>query len=134
MNLATAKSLNRSKEIGVRKVIGARKKQLIAQFIGESIFISFLAMCLSVIAVFFILPAFNKLTEKHLTLSILDYSSAALILLLTIITGLFAGSYPALFMSSLNPITVLKGKLKLTKHKDGITQIRLSYPLNCIYE
>ena len=113
MNLATAKSLKRSKEIGIRKVVGARKKQLIAQFIGESMLISFLAMCLSVIAVFFILPAFNSLTEKHIRLSILDYSSAGLILLLTLITGLIAGSYPALFMSSLNPVTVLKGKLKL---------------------
>jgi predicted permease len=113
MNLATAKSLKRSKEIGVRKVVGARKKQLIAQFIGESMFISFLAMCLSVIAVFFILPAFNSLTEKHLALNIIDFSSIGLILLLTIVTGLIAGSYPALFMSSLNPITVLKGKLKL---------------------
>jgi len=113
MNLATAKSLKRSKEIGVRKVVGARKKQLIAQFIGESLFISFLAMCLSVIAVIFILPAFNSLTEKHLTLSILDFSSVGIILLLTLFTGLIAGSYPALFMSSLNPITVLKGKLKL---------------------
>ena len=113
MNLATAKSLKRSKEIGVRKVVGARKKQLIAQFIGESLFISFLAMCLSVIGVFFILPAFNSLTEKHLTLGIMDFSSIGLILLLTIVTGLIAGSYPALFMSSLNAITVLKGKMKL---------------------
>jgi predicted permease len=113
MNLATAKSLKRSKEIGVRKVAGARRKQLIAQFIGESLFISFLAMCLSVIAVFLILPAFNTLTEKHLALSIMDFSSIGLILILTIFTGLIAGSYPALFMSALNPITVLKGKLKL---------------------
>lgn len=113
MNLATAKSLKRSKEIGVRKVAGARRKQLIAQFIGESLFISFLAMGLSVIAVLLILPLFNSLTEKHLALSFTDFSSIGLILLLTIVTGLLAGSYPALFMSSLNPITVLKGKLKL---------------------
>ena len=113
MNLATAKSLKRSKEIGVRKVAGARRRQLIAQFIGESLFISFLAMCLSIIAVLLILPLFNSLTEKHLTLSIMDYSSIGLVLILTIFTGLIAGSYPALFMSSLNPITVLKGKLKL---------------------
>ena len=118
MNLATAKSLKRAKEIGVRKVAGARKKQLIAQFIGESLFISFLAMCLSIIAVFFILPLFNSLTEKHLTLSIMDYSTILLILLLTLFTGIIAGSYPALFMSSLNPITILKGKLKLNSGAD----------------
>jgi putative ABC transport system permease protein len=120
MNLATARSLKRAREIGVRKVIGARKKQLIGQFIGESLFVSFLAMIFSILLVFLLLPTFNTLTEKHLSI-IADPSFLLLILILTIITGIVAGSYPALFMSSLNPISVLKGALKL---KPGATYFR----------
>lgn len=121
MNLATARSLKRAKEIGVRKVAGAGKKQLIGQFIGESLFVSFLALCLSLLIAFLLLPAFNALTDKHLVINITDPSFLVLILLLTLITGIIAGSYPALFMSSLKPITVLKGVLKL---KSGATYFR----------
>lgn len=112
MNLATARSLKRAREIGVRKVIGAGKGQLIGQFIGESMLVTFLAICVSLLLVFFLLPSFNQLTEKKLALEFGNYSFWLIILGLLVITGFIAGSYPALFMSSLRPILVLKGSLK----------------------
>ena len=112
MNLATARSLKRAREIGVRKVIGAGKRQLIGQFLGESFLVTFLAICLSLILVFFLLPSFNQLTEKKLSLDFANPSFWMIMLGLLVITGFVAGSYPALFMSSLRPIVVLKGSLK----------------------
>ena len=121
MNLATARSLRRAREIGVRKVVGAGKRQLIAQFIGESLFVSFLAMCLSILIVLLLLPTFNTLTEKHLAINFSDPSFLLSILTLITITGIVSGSYPALFMSSLKPIVVLKGILKF---KSGAAYFR----------
>ncbi len=121
MNLATARSLKRAREIGVRKVVGAGKRQLIGQFIGESLLVSFLAMCFSLLIVLLLLPAFNSLTGKELSVSFGDSSFIILILGLIIVTGLLSGSYPALFMSSLKPIVVLKGLLKF---KPGATYFR----------
>ncbi len=112
MNLATARSLKRAREIGVRKVIGAGKRQLIGQFIGESMMVTFMAICLSLLLVFLLLPSFNQLTEKKLFLDVSNYSFWLIILGLMVVTGFIAGSYPALFMSSLRPIVVLKGSLK----------------------
>ncbi len=113
MNLATARSMRRAREIGVRKVVGAGKGQLIGQFMGESLLISFIAMILSLAITFFILPAFNNLTGKQLSLNFTDPVFLLLVAGLVIVAGFFSGSYPALFMSSLNPIVVLKGALKL---------------------
>ncbi len=112
MNLATARSLKRAREIGVRKVIGAGKRQLISQFIGESMLVTFLSICLSISLVALLLPSFNLLTEKKLALDFGDGSFWLTLLGLMIVTGFIAGSYPALFMSSLRPIVVLKGSLK----------------------
>jgi ABC-type antimicrobial peptide transport system permease subunit len=112
MNLATARSLKRAREIGVRKVVGAFRKQLMGQFIGESMFVAFLAMIVSILLSLLILPGFNTLTGKQLSLNFTDPSLIGAVLLLTLVTGLIAGSYPALFMSSLDPIVVLKGTLK----------------------
>jgi len=112
MNLATAKSLKRAREIGVRKVVGAGKRQLIGQFIGESILVSFIALLISLLLVVLLLPSFNALTDKELSLDFSQPGFWGLLLGLTIFTGIIAGSYPALFMSSLRPITVLKGALK----------------------
>jgi len=121
MNLATARSLRRAREIGVRKVVGAGKRQLIGQFIGESLFVSFLAICISLVIVMLLLPSFNTLTEKHLSLDFTDPSFLLLLLGLVLVTGIISGSYPALFMSSLKPIIVLKGLLKF---KPGATYFR----------
>ena len=121
MNLATARSLGRAREIGVRKVVGAGKRQLIGQFIGESLFVSFLAVCLSLMIVALLLPGFNTLTGKHLRINLTDPAFLLIIIGLTLITGIISGSYPALFMSSLKPIIVLKGILKF---KTGATYFR----------
>jgi len=121
MNLATARSLRRAREIGVRKVVGAGKRQLVGQFIGESLFVSFLAICFSLAIVALLLPSFNTLTEKHLAIDLTDPSFLLIVLGLTLVTGIISGSYPALFMSSLKPIVVLKGILKF---KSGATYFR----------
>ena len=113
MNLATAGSEKRSKEIGVRKVLGAGKKRLILQFIGESIFMALLAAAVAVFIMELVLPAFNLLVQKNMSLGLTNPSHFATLLLLTLICGLVAGSYPALYLSSFNPVFVLKGiKLK----------------------
>nr|WP_295934213.1 ABC transporter permease [uncultured Dyadobacter sp.] len=112
MNLATARSVKRAKEVGLRKVVGAYKSSLIGQFMGESILITVLSLVVAIGIVAVLLPGFNTLTDKRLYLDFLDPSFLGLLLALTVITGLIAGSYPALFMSSLNPVTILKGALK----------------------
>jgi predicted permease len=112
MNLATARSVKRAKEVGVRKVVGAAKRILVGQFIGEAILIAFFALLFSILIAFLLLPTFNKLTEKQLSLNFGDPSFLLLLVAFTVITGIVAGSYPALFMSSLNPVVVLKGSLK----------------------
>jgi putative ABC transport system permease protein len=111
MNLSTARSANRAKEIGVRKVMGANRGQLLVQFLGESILISLLALLIALPIVYFSLPAFNALTEKNISLSLL-FSVQAFFLLLgfTIAVGTISGSYPALFLSKFHPQEVLKGK------------------------
>ncbi len=121
MNLATARSLRRAREIGVRKVVGAGKRQLVAQFIGEAMFVSFLAILFSLLIVVLILPSFNELTEKQLALDLTNPLFLLILLGLTIVTGFISGSYPALFMSTLRPIIVLKGILKF---KSGATLFR----------
>ena len=121
MNLATARSLRRAREIGVRKVVGAGKRQLVAQFIGESMFVSLLAILVSLLLVVLILPAFNSFTDKHISINFGDPVFLLILLGLTIVTGIISGSYPALFMSTLRPIVVLKGILKF---KAGATYFR----------
>lgn len=112
MNLATARSVKRAKEVGLRKVVGAYKSSLVGQFMGESILITLLALVFALMLVGVLLPSFNTLTEKQLSLNFFNPTLLLLLLILTTITGVFAGSYPALFMSSLNPVVVLKGALK----------------------
>lgn len=112
MNLATARSVKRAKEVGLRKVVGAYKTSLIGQFMGESVLITVLSLVVAIAIVLVLLPGFNALTEKTLSLDFFDPSFLVLLLALTLMTGLVAGSYPALFMSSLNPVTILKGALK----------------------
>jgi putative ABC transport system permease protein len=112
MNLATARSVKRAKEVGIRKVIGAYRESLVAQFMGEAILTVFLAMILSLLLVEFALPMFNTLTQKKLGLPILAPIFWLKALLFVVILGAFSGSYPALFLSSLQPVKILKGALK----------------------
>ena len=109
MNLSTARSEKRAREVGVRKTLGSGKRQLIFQFFSESIILSFIAFVLSVFAVYLLLPAFNSLVDKQLRLDLSQplYWLAAIALIL--FTGLVAGSYPALYLSSFSPVKVLKG-------------------------
>lgn len=113
MNLATARSGIRAKEIGMRKVIGAQRPQLIRQFIGESLVFSFLAVFLSVLLVRLFLPTFSHLIGEGLGINILknpEYMGT--IFLTALAVGIVAGSYPAFFLSSFRPSTVLKGEIR----------------------
>ncbi|MFA6248073.1 MAG: ABC transporter permease [Mucilaginibacter sp.] len=113
MNLATARSEKRAREVGVRKVLGAGKKSLAMQFIGEALFMSFIAAVLAVILMTAVLPAFNMLVQKQLTIGFDNVYHVLALLGLTLACGLIAGSYPSLYLSSFNPVAVLKGlKLK----------------------
>ncbi|MCP4724092.1 MAG: FtsX-like permease family protein [bacterium] len=112
MNLTTARSGNRSKEIGMRKVAGAYKRDIIKQFYGESIIVSFISMLLGLIIVGLLLPSFNDLTGKLLSINFLGNPGLILIFIgIAILTGLISGSYPALFMSSFKPLSIIKGAL-----------------------
>lgn len=111
MNLSTARSGRRAAEVGVRKVMGAGKESLIGQFLGESMVISFLALVIAVFIVELSLPLFNQVAGTDLTISFLrDYDKLLAFVVLALITGLLAGSYPAFYLSSFNPVQVLKGK------------------------
>jgi len=113
MNLAVARSIKRAKEVGLRKAVGAIRGQLIAQFIGESILIAFLALVLALILSYFLLPFFGNLLERPITLDLIENTLLLPgLLVLVIIVGVLSGSYPAFFMSSLKPIQVLKGKVQ----------------------
>ena len=112
MNLSTARSEKRAKEVGIRKVVGAKKGGLITQFIGESILISFLAAILAVVLVQISLPAFNSLTDKQLAIEYNNIYFWLAAVGFILFTGVLAGSYPAFFLSSFQPVKVLKGTFK----------------------
>jgi predicted permease len=109
MNLTTARSVKRAKEIGVRKVMGAGRGSLIRQFMGEAIVIAILSACVATLLVELVLPAFNQLTGKHIGLPWTQWTSWALLIGLILLTGVLSGSYPALVLSGFNPVRVLKG-------------------------
>ena len=115
MNLSTARSEKRAKEVGVRKAVGSGKKELVSQFLSESMLISALAFLFAIAIVFFSLPYFNKLTNKDMSLRFTDPVFWLIMIFFTLITGLLAGSYPAFYLSSFNPVRVLKGNLKAGK-------------------
>jgi putative ABC transport system permease protein len=109
MNLATAGSQKRAKEVGVRKVLGAAKKGLIVQFIGESLLMSVMAALIALVIIWISLPAYNLLMEKQLLMQLNSPVHIMALLVITVICGLVAGSYPSLYLSSFNPVFVLKG-------------------------
>ncbi len=110
MNLSTAKASGRMKEIGIKKVVGAQRKQLIFQFLSESLLLTLFATVFAIVIAIVLLPTFNSITGKeisfHLTPTIIIYFVAIIIC-----TGILAGSYPALYMSKFKPLVILKGKL-----------------------
>jgi putative ABC transport system permease protein len=109
MNLATARSEKRAREVGVRKVLGAGKPQLVIQFLSESIMLAFVAVLLALGLIYLSLESFNTLVEKELAIRLTDPLHLLALLGIGLICGLIAGSYPALYLSSFNPITVFKG-------------------------
>lgn len=112
MNLATAKSATRAKEVGMRKVIGAVRSQLINQFLSESILLVLVSVLIAILIVIMCLPALNNFTQKQLEFNaLLDPVFIAILVSITLFTGVIAGSYPAFFMTSFQPISVLKGKI-----------------------
>jgi putative ABC transport system permease protein len=112
MNLSTARSANRAKEVGVRKVLGSLRQNLIMQFLSESVLISFLSLALALVIAAVLLPYFNQLSGKDMTLDLFlkPWLLPAAIVLM-IVVGLIAGSYPAFYLSAFKPVQVLKGKL-----------------------
>jgi putative ABC transport system permease protein len=111
MNLSTAKASARLKEVGVKKTMGSTRKMLIAQFLTEALFMTFLSVILAAVLVMLLLPVFNHITGKELHIQ-LNGQMTMLILSTIILTGLISGSYPAFYLSGFNPVAVLKGKLK----------------------
>ena len=116
MNLSTARSEKRAKEVGVRKAMGSGRGELIGQFLSESLVISFIALGFALLIVELALPAFNTLTEKEVSLQFTNPIFWGIMLVFTVFTGLLAGSYPALYLSSFNPVKVLKGTIRLGKN------------------
>lgn len=112
MNLSTARSARRAKEVGLRKVSGALRFQLIAQFLSESLIISFVALSIAVLIVYLSLPYVSELAGRNLSLNIFDPQILLTLAGITSITGLLAGSYPALLLSGFMPVKVLKGNVK----------------------
>jgi putative ABC transport system permease protein len=108
MNLSTARSEKRAKEVGIRKVNGTTRRSLIGQFLGESLLVSLMALALTILMIQFLTPAFNELTNKNLSLQQLP-NVFIWLALFTLVTGFLAGLYPAFYLSSFKPISVLKG-------------------------
>ena len=114
MNLSTARSALRAREIGIRKVIGARKKEIIFQFLSESVLVSWMAIIISFLLLYFSLPWLNKLSGQELSMNVLlKWEIMIPVFLAPFVVGILAGIYPALFMSSFQPIKTLKGLLKV---------------------
>ena len=115
MNLSTAQSEKRAKEVGIRKSIGSSRKQLIHQFLSESFLVVLLAFVLALIFLVLALPAFNELANKQLPLPFANIYFWGISVLFVVVTSLFAGSYPALYLSSFRPVKVLKGVFKTAR-------------------
>jgi putative ABC transport system permease protein len=112
MNLSTAKAAGRAKEVGIKKVVGAARGSLILQYLGESMLMAIASVILGVVWVTVALPTFNGITGKQLSLDHLTSGFFLTVAAITLVTGLIAGSYPALYLSAFKPVQILKGKLK----------------------
>ncbi len=117
MNLATARSAKRAREVGIRKTVGAHKVQLINQFFGESLFISTLSLLFSIVIIELVLPTFEQFVGRDLNFGVSDLP---ILIILTVLMGLIAGSYPAFFLSSFQPVQILSGK-----HSNALKGVRI---------
>ena len=111
MNLASARSVGRAKEVGVRKVLGAYQRHLVGQFLVESVLLAVVSVVLAVALIYAVLPVFNSFAEKQLALPVNNPLLYVFLLVTALVVGLLAGSYPAFFLSSFQPVKVLKGRL-----------------------
>lgn len=116
MNLATARSESRAREVGIRKSVGSRRRQLIFQFLGESLVITTLAFITGVVLVELALPAYNTLVGKSISIQYTNPTMWGIAFTIIFATGIFSGSYPALYLSGFKPVSVLKGKINIGKH------------------
>ena len=124
MNLATARSAGRAKEVGMRKVVGALRAQLIGQFLSESLLLVVFALSIAVFLVVLCLPALNDFAHKHLSFrQLLDPIFLSILVGITLLTGLVAGSYPAFFLTSFRPLGVLKGQIASTMRSGNLRQV-----------
>jgi putative ABC transport system permease protein len=112
MNLSTARATRKSKEVGVKKTVGAGRESLIFQYLSESLVIALLALIISVGIASMVIPIFNMVTDKHIQVDLLDPLLLLWLLGTTLVTGLVAGSYPALYLSGFKPASILKGEVK----------------------
>ncbi|KAA0989590.1 ABC transporter permease [Dyadobacter aurulentus] len=119
MNLSTARAGRRAREVGVRKVVGAGRPSLVGQFMSEAILLTCLSMLLAIVMIVLLLPLFNNLTDKTLSLPIGEPYFWGILLGMLFFTGILSGSYPALFLSSLNPLKTLKGLLPVSQINSG---------------
>src|SRR6185436_13232893 len=125
VNLATAKSLQRAKEVGVRKSIGAGRKQLIFQFIGETVLLSFISILISVCLAALLLPWLNQFTNKHISIALFaDPVVLLLFIILSLVVGIIAGFYQALVLSGFKPVKVLKGSISTNEVPGKIPWLR----------
>jgi len=115
MNLSTARSVKRAKEVGLRKVVGSSRTNLVLQFFGESLLFALLAMIVSIAFLLLLLPSFNSFTGKNIAFPVNQPTFWVFLTCLLFITGVVAGSYPALYLSSLKPVRILKGVVTFTK-------------------
>lgn len=121
MNMATARSAKRAREVGIRKVAGAYKNQLIGQFLTESTLLAFFSLVIAIILVYILLPDFNTLSGKQLEFDLIHHPGLLLfIVVVTLFIGLVSGSYPAFYLSSFKPVTVIKGSSGDKGRKGGI--------------
>ncbi len=122
MNLSTARSMERAREVGMRKVVGSTRAQLVKQFLGESVLLSIISFILALLLVQLLLPSVNKIVGKPLTLL---HSGAPLFIFLgmAILTGILSGSYPAVFLSSFRPVSVLKGSVRSSSQNTRLRKL-----------
>ena len=123
MNLATARSERRAREVGIRKSVGSSRGELIGQFVGESIFISSIAFLVALLLTELALPFYNELVDKELFINYTAWAFWLTSLGVVVFTGIIAGSYPALYLSSFRPVEVLKGKVKVGKSASTPRQV-----------
>lgn len=124
MNLTTARSANRAREVGIRKVLGTERKELIIQFLFESTLMVLISLAIALVIAYALLPLFNQVADKKMSLqNLFSPYILPLLIALPFVTGLLAGSYPAFYLSAFRPIEVLKGKLKLGSKGGGLRSV-----------